>query len=119
MYGVPADLDLSRLMNSVLIQLCLGEYQAQFHFHPPGSISVEGKWELRDAGGTLVDGKERHVPPRDAIHAHRLLGKRVSGASLDAPRSFSLCFEGGDVLTIYDDSSEYESFSIQPGDIFV
>lgn len=119
MYGVPADLDLSHLENSVLIQLCIGQYQTQFHFHPSSSISVEGKWELRDASGTLVDGTERNLLREGAIHAHRLLGKRVSGASLDAPRSFSLCFEGGDVLTIYDDSTEYESFTIQPGNIFV
>jgi hypothetical protein len=119
MYGVPADLDLSRLKNGVLVQLCLGQYQLQFHFHPSGSISVEGKWELRDADDMLVDGGERDVLSKDAIRAHRLLGKRVNEASVDAPRSFSLCFEGGDVLTIYDDSSEYESFSIQPGNIFV
>ena len=118
MYGVPADLDLSHLRSAVLIQLCLGEYQVQFHFHPLGSISVEGKWELRDASGTVVDGMDRKARG-DAIYAHRLLGKRVTGASLDAPRSLSLRFESGDVLTIYDDSREYESFSIQPGDIFV
>ena len=119
MYGVPTDLDLSRFKDGVLIQLCLGEYQVQFHFHPSGSISAEGKWELRDAGGTLVDGVERGASRGEAIHVHRLLGKRVSGTSLEAPRSFSLIFEGGDVLTIYDDSREYESFAIQPGDIFV
>jgi len=118
MYGVPADLDLSRFTNAVLIQLCLGEYQVQFHFHPLGSISVEAKWELRDASGTVVDQMDR-IARRDAIYAHRLLGKRITGASLDAPHSFSLRFESGDVLTIYDDSREYESFSIQPGDIFV
>jgi hypothetical protein len=118
MDGVPADLALSGFTNAVLIQICLGEYQVQFHFHPVGSISVEAKWELRDTSGTVVDGMDRKVR-RDAIYAHRLLGKRITGASLDAPRSFSLRFESGDVLTIYDDSREYESFSIQPGDIFV
>jgi hypothetical protein len=118
MYGVPADLDLSHFTNAVLIRLCLGEYQVQFHFHPLGSISVEGKWELRDASGSVMDGMDRKALG-DAIYAHRLLGKCVIGGSLDAPRSFSLRFESGDVLTIYDDSREYESFSIQPGDIFV
>ena len=118
MYAVPTDLDISRFTNSVLIQLCLGQHEVQFHFHPFGSISVEAKWELRDASGTVVDRMDREGRS-NAIQAHRLLGKHVSGATLDAPRSFSLAFEGGDVLTIYDDSREYESFSIQPGDIFV
>ena len=40
MYGVPADLDLAFLHGAELIQVCLGQYQLQFHFHPAGSISV-------------------------------------------------------------------------------
>jgi hypothetical protein len=118
MYGVPADLDLSRFKEAVLIQLCIGEFQVQFHFHPIGTISVAGKWELRDAAGSLIDGMKPNAE-RDALYIHVLLGKSVDGFSLDAPRSFSLCFESGYVLTIFDDSGPYESFSIQPGDIFV
>jgi hypothetical protein len=118
MYGVPADLDLSRFKDAVLIQLCIGEFQVQFHFHPIGTISVEGKWELRDAAGSLIDGMKANAE-RDALYIHVLLGKSVAGFSLDAPRSFSLRFESGCVLTIFDESREYESFSIQPGDIFV
>ena len=118
MYGVPADLDLSRFKDAVLIQLCIGEGQVQFRFHPVGTISVEGKWELRDAAGSLIDGMKPNAE-RDALYIHVLLGKSVDGFSLDAPRSFSLRSESGYVLTIFDDSQEYESFSIQPGDIFV
>ena len=118
MYGVPPALDLSRFKDAVFIQLCVGEFQLQFHFHPCASISVEGKWELRDESGSLVDGSERGAK-RDALYAHRLLGKKVNGFSLDAPTSFSLRFESGHVLTIFDDSRQYESFSIQPGDVFV
>ena len=56
MYGVPVDLDLSFLHGAELIQVCLGQHQLQFHFHPVGSISVEGGWELRDAAGVRIDG---------------------------------------------------------------
>ena len=118
MYGVPADLDLSRFKGAVLINLCLGEFQVDFRFHPKVSISVEGKWELRDSTGSLIDGMKPNAQ-RDALYIHVLLGKRVAGFSLDAPRSFSLRFETGHVLTVFDESREYESFSIQPGDIFV
>jgi len=118
MYGVPADLALSRFEGAVLIQLCIGEFQLQFNFHPRASVSVEGKWELRDETGLLVDGFERGAKG-DALYAHRLLGKKVDGFSLDAPNSFSLRFETGHVLRIFDDSRKYESFSIQPGDVFV
>jgi hypothetical protein len=56
---------------------------------------------------------------RDALYIHVLLGESVKDYSLDAPRSFSLRFESGHVLTIFDDSPEYETFSIQPGNVFV
>ena len=55
MYGVPLDLDLSKFKAATLIQIAIGEHQVQFHFHPEGSISVEGRWELRNASGALVD----------------------------------------------------------------
>lgn len=64
MYGVPPDLDLSHFKSGVLIQLCIGEFEPQFHFHPSASISGEGKWELRDETGLLVDGFERGAKRR-------------------------------------------------------
>lgn len=45
MHGAPADLDSSRFQGAALIQICLGEFQIQFHFHPKETISAEGKWE--------------------------------------------------------------------------
>jgi hypothetical protein len=118
MYGVPADLDLSRFKGALLIQLCVGEFQMDFRFHPKLSISVEGKWEVRDSTGSLIDVMKPNAQ-RDALYIHVLLGKRVDGFTLDASGSFSLRFETGHVLTVFDESREYESFSIQPGDIFV
>jgi hypothetical protein len=56
---------------------------------------------------------------RSTYKVHRLLGKRVTGHDLNAPESFKLHFENGLALTVFDDSDRYESFSIQPGDIFV
>lgn len=126
MYGVPEHLDLSRFVGATLVQVCLGEYQVQFHFQPAreaGSpdrltVSVEGGWEYRDGSGRIVDRAQAHSE-RQAYCVHRLLGRAVVGTDLDAPRSFALRFAGGEELRIFDDSEQYESFSIQPGDIFV
>ncbi len=111
MYGVPTDLDLTYLHGASLIQVCLGEYQLQFHFSPRGAISVEGRWELRDAAGSIVDrlydGTER--PPYEL---HRLLGKKVVGSEVSAPVSCALRFEEGEVLRFFDDSKQFESFQI-------
>ena len=119
MHGVPADLDLSKFKAATLIQIAIGEHQVQFHFHPKCSISVEGKWELRDSSGSLVDEARDTNAERDAYRLHVILGKTVGSFSVSAPRSFSLHFESGHALTVFDDSKQYESFSIQPGDIYV
>ena len=94
MYGVPADLDLSFLHGAELIQICLGQYQLQFHFHPEGSISVEGGWELIDSAGVRIDGSHEE-PERPLYQLHRLLGHRVTGSQVTAPRWFALRFDGG------------------------
>ncbi len=79
---------------------------------------VESDWELRDGTGEILDRDQEHSE-RDSYCIHRLLGQRVNAFSLDPPRSFTLIFGTGAVLTIFDDLPNYESFSIQPGDIYV
>jgi hypothetical protein len=118
MHGVPPDLNLSSFKDATLIQLGIGEYQIQFHFNPESSISVEGRWELRDSADTLIDsGARDSITKREALHLHTILGKRVVSYSVSAPDSFSLRFGSGHLLTIFDDSKQYESFSI--GGIYV
>jgi hypothetical protein len=86
MYGVPADLDLSGFVGTSLVQICLGEFQIQFNFCSPGlpvsaqrhlEIAVEGKWELLDESGVVIDRACEHNYDRDAYHVHRLLGRML------------------------------------------
>ena len=98
----------------------------QFHFQAAGGVGSEGmlyigverRWELRDRSDRILDSAGPNSD-REAYRLHRLLGHAVEGTELDAPRSFALRFAGGEVLRIFDDSDRYESFSIQPGNIFV
>jgi uncharacterized protein DUF6188 len=118
MYGVPTDLDLERFVGSTLIQVALGEFEIQFRFHPEGEIAVGGRWELRGQSGHLVD-QAQPTRDRDAYRVHQLLGRVVVGSQVDAPRSITLEFDNGHRLQVFDSSREYESFTIQPGDIIV
>jgi len=118
MYGVPANLDLTAFNEATLIEVGLGEFIIQLRFHPVGTIGVEGGWELRDANGSILDTAARNARP-DAYRVHVILGKQVKAFSVTPPHSFSLEFETGHVLTIFDDSQQFESFSIQPGNIFI
>jgi hypothetical protein len=118
MYGVPADLDLTFLHGATLIQVCIGQYEVQLHFHPVGSISIEGRWELLDAPGLRIDGSANGSKTATS-HLQRLLGEQIVASEVRAPLWFALQFSGGEVLRVYDDSAEYESFSIHPVNVFV
>ena len=109
MHGVSANLDLSFLHGAELEQVRLGLYQLQFHFHPVGSISVEGGWELFDVSGKVID-RRCEGPDRPAYQIHRLLGRRVVGSEVSAPSWFALRFDSGDTLRVFDDSDRYECF---------
>jgi hypothetical protein len=118
MHGVPKDLDLSFLRGATLIQLGVGEFQIQFHFHPKGCISVEGDWEVRDSDGSLVD-KSMPNDHRQSSRVHVLLGRQVESYAVNPPQSLTLHFNSGHALTVSDNSKDHESFSIQPGNINV
>ena len=118
MYGVPNDLDLTFLHRTTLIQIRLGQFQVQFHFHPVGTICVDGSWELIGAAGEMLD-RSYDDSDRPPYELHRLLGREVTATEIHAPKWFSVEFETGEVLRVFDDSETYESFQIQPGDIVV
>lgn len=114
------DLDLSAFKGSNLTQVCFGEHEIEFRFTPPRIISAEGRWELLDASGAVLDLAARGAyRDKNAYRVHLLLGQAVEGWSVDPPKAFSLTFGNALVLRVYDDSERYESFSIQPGDIFI
>ena len=118
MRGVPADLDLGFLQGAEVVQLCLGRHQLQVHFHPSASINVEGRWELEGEAGRLIDTGSPGAAG-ESCRLIRILGRQVVGFVVAAPTSFALNFDDGLVWRVYDSSSEFESFSIQPGDIHV
>jgi hypothetical protein len=117
-YGVPEDLDLQFLQGAELIEVCMGLYQVHFIFYPEAHISVEGEWKLYAANGSELD-RSRPSPRQEAFQLHRLLGQRVSASAVSSPNWIALRFEAGESLRISDSSKEYESFSIQRGDIFI
>jgi hypothetical protein len=119
MHGVPVDLPLAAFIGFTLDQICLGQFQVQFHFGgEPGvtaRISVEGGWELQDSTGTELDRDQEHFD-RQHYKLHFLLGRTVSSFSIDAPRSFGLVFDSGHRLTVHDDNEHYETFSVHAPD---
>src|SRR5947209_19209025 len=118
MYGVRADLDLAFLHGAQLIQVCLGIWQVQLHFSPVGTICIDGRWELADAAGTMMD-QSYDTADRPPYQLHRLLGRIVEGTEVSAPDSFAIRLAGGYVLRVFDDSKQFESFQIYPAAVIV
>ena len=111
MYGVPENLKLERLVGQEFNFIGLGRFQIQFHISSVVAIHVEGRWELRDASGALVDFEQEHAH-RDAYRVHQIIDIPITRFTLNAPHSFTLFFESGHSLTIFDESEQYESFSL-------
>ena len=111
MRGVPPDLPLDPFIGRECNQVALGRFQIQFHFSGTGSISVESRWELRDLTGNLIDRAQEHAE-RAPYRIHEILDVPVVRFAIDPPLSLTLFFESGHALTIFDDSDQYESFSV-------
>ena len=119
MHGVPNGLNLSFLHGSELIRVNVGPYHIQLFFDPEAYISVECEWELLGSDRTLLDRGEPGTDEMLALPVRRLLGRRVSQIEVNPPTSISLRFDCGQVLRIIDSNAIYESFSIQPGNIYI
>jgi hypothetical protein len=112
MYGVPTDLPLQTFVGDECCQIAVGRFQLQFRFSAAGSISVEGKWALRDSAGVIID-ESQEPAIRESYRIHKIIDIPVSHYTINAPMSFTLYFAGGYSLTIYDDPSQpYESFEV-------
>lgn len=117
-YGVPIVLDLSHFQSGTCKQIAIGEFQIQFHFHPSGTISVEGRSELRDPGGQIID-RSMEPPDRDSCKLHRIVGKSEDTTFLKAPDSFGLIFDNGYTLEIFDDSQQFEKCQSSPAGVII
>lgn len=123
MHGVPENLDLTTLHGALVHQVTYRENSIEIVLIPDTppiwKINVEGGWELRDASRSVIDRAVESHRERKLFHLWRLIAQRVTHTTVQAPAWFELGFENGSALRIIDDSKQYESFSIQPGDTYV
>ena len=120
MYGIRADTDLSFLRGKTLIQVCFGPYDLQLRFAENAHISIQSSvgygapeegYEKRSIGG------EPGLPNvlDDTRFLLRLLMKTAEAVSWTAEGTITLNSECGLNLQIYDDSRQFESYTINNG----
>lgn len=113
MYGLkPTDIDvLKHLLKATITQICVGPHDIQFNFHPSGNVSVQGRCELVDAAGRVVEVWEESTRS-GSFRFPELLMTPVVNVAIDSPKSFVLTFGNGMALRVLDNSEQYESFSV-------
>ena len=118
MYGLkPTDIDaLKPLLRAEITQICVGPSDLQFNFHPSGNVTVQGRCELIDSAGQVVDVWEDNTHS-GMFRFPELLMTPVSDVVIDSPKSFVLQFANGMALRVIDNSEQYESFSV--GNLYV
>lgn len=113
MHGLKSE-DLRHLLplrKAELTYVGVGEFQIDFVFSPENCLSIEGRCELKDEVGKLVDmweGGKRS----DHFRFFDLLGRTIAEIAIDSDKSFVATFDTGWQLRVVDNSDQYESFSV-------
>ncbi len=114
MYGLNPDVDLSFFIGKELMQIAVGPYDVQFHFHESVSLSVQSHIEHISEGVEAEwDGDENN--PLSAASLLGLVGKSVVSAHGDPDGTLILKFSNDDVVTVFD-NEDYEAYQICNGD---
>ncbi len=109
MYSIPPNPDLSGILGSALVQVCFGEHDLQFHFDSGAWIGSQATVEHYGNGALLGSWNENQlIGPA----FRSLLGKAPTHFIVPNPQRLDLHFEHGQVLTLVDDSDQFESFQV-------
>jgi hypothetical protein len=112
MYGLkPEDIThLQTLEGKEITLVSVGQYDLHFNFHPDGAVSIEGRCEMLDQHGSLIDVWDRGQRS-ETFRFFDLLGQSVIKVEIDSPKSFTALLNNQRKLRVIDNSNHYESFS--------
>lgn len=110
MYGLPRDIDLSFFCEKELIQVSVGLYDVQLHFHDSVSLSVQSRIE-HTSKGILTFWEQEETPPISASSLLTLLSSHVVSAHGIPDGTLILQFSNGDIVKVFD-SEGYEAYQI-------
>lgn len=110
MYGLPQDINLTFFNGKTLLQACFGAHDLILNFEGDVSVTVTSSLGCMDSGDNIQKYDDfRQAAPAVMV----LLNQTILSAAGDEAGTLTLKFDGGGVLAIYDDSKEYESYTIK------
>lgn len=111
MYGLPKEMNLDFLVGQTLTQVCVGLHDLVLNFHGEVSITVMSRICLNDPHRRAV---REYKDFRDSVNdLISILNRTIAVAKGSCDGTLDLEFESGEMLSVYDDSKEYESYIIR------
>ncbi len=112
MYGIPEDFDLSPIVGQMIERVDLGPYIMHINFGNGWKISCEAVVDVLDGNKAIRVRDHQNWCNLEALKP--LLGAVVKGWKVESKKSFSIQLENSFSIIFVDDSSEFESFQIDP-----
>lgn len=113
MYGLPKDFDVAVLVERKLDLLCFTANTISFTFDGNAQITIMGAFIYRQNDHEIAD---KQIVPLSTSNLMGLIGKKVCRAASCQDGTLTLHFDNRHILTILDDSQQYESYTIRLGD---
>ena len=110
MHRLPKDFDASVIAGRTLEQVCFNSNQIALHFDDDLSIVIESAYS--HVTDPTMCGNRILAIPVSTSDLMQLLQCSVSSASGDDEGTLTLLFENDHTLKIYDNSNDYESYTI-------
>ena len=110
MYGLPSGTNLDFIKGTSLIQACFGPHDLVLNFDEKVSISISSSVAVGRVGTSPVRAAKFEAISHDILG---LLNRAVQNVTWTQNGTVSLIFEGNELLEIYDDSTNYESYPVR------
>lgn len=112
MYGLKNTEDLSFLLGACVSQIVVSLSALGIDFDQPVRLTIFSTFAVSIAGKPLIrfDGSAE-----DSLALFPLISDVITAASATVRGGLQVSFKSGSVLEIFDDSKQYESFTISNG----
>jgi hypothetical protein len=113
MYGLKNTEDLSFLLNACVSQIVVSLSALKIDFDQPARLTIFSAFAVSIADQPMIrfDGSAK-----DSVALFPLIGDVITAAKATTSGGLQVNFKSGAVLEIFDDSKQYESFTISNGD---
>jgi hypothetical protein len=112
MYGLPVNFDMSVFVGKKLDLICYSANTINLSFENKTSITIMNSFMHQTSSDEMSQKQSIPLRTSDLVC---LSGTAVDSAKGGQDGSLVLYFENGHILTIFDDSREYESYVIRIG----